>query len=69
MNEIESCDVDFLKEDFPSIGDVKKDIELYELEDLLGDTSLSHRHDEDYDFIEELSETVGAILYLVGVHH
>lgn len=47
MTEIESRDVDFLEEDFPSIGEVKKDLKLYELEEPLGDLSPSHMQDED----------------------
>ena len=31
MIEIESRNVDFLKNEFPSIGEIKKDLELYEL--------------------------------------
>ncbi|KAL0297952.1 UNVERIFIED_CONTAM: hypothetical protein Sangu_2462900 [Sesamum angustifolium] len=34
MTEIESRDVDFLEEDFPSISEVKGNLELYELRDL-----------------------------------
>jgi hypothetical protein len=33
MTEIESRDIDFIKIDFPSIGDANKDHELYELEE------------------------------------
>ncbi|KAL0307491.1 UNVERIFIED_CONTAM: Retrovirus-related Pol polyprotein from transposon TNT 1-94 [Sesamum angustifolium] len=36
MTEIESRDVDFLKEDFPSISEVKGNLELYELQDPQG---------------------------------
>jgi len=32
MTEIDSCNVDFSKEEFPSIREVKKDLELYELQ-------------------------------------
>jgi len=31
MIEIESCNVDFLEDEFPSIGEIKKDFKLYEL--------------------------------------
>lgn len=31
--EIESRDVDFLKENFPSKGDVRRELELYEMGD------------------------------------
>jgi len=31
MTEIESRNVDFLEDEFPSIGEIKKDLELYEL--------------------------------------
>ncbi|KAL0404450.1 UNVERIFIED_CONTAM: hypothetical protein Sradi_2085800 [Sesamum radiatum] len=34
MTEIESRDVDFLEEDFPSISEVKENLELYELRHL-----------------------------------
>ncbi|KAL0413193.1 UNVERIFIED_CONTAM: hypothetical protein Sradi_1521000 [Sesamum radiatum] len=33
MTEIESCDVDFLEDDFPSISEVKGNLELYKLRD------------------------------------
>ena len=33
--EIESRDVGFLEEDFPSRGEVTREVELYEMEDLL----------------------------------
>jgi len=32
MTKIESRNVDFLEDVFPSIGEIKKDIELYELQ-------------------------------------
>jgi len=32
MREIESPNVDFFKDEFPSIGEIKKDLELYELQ-------------------------------------
>jgi len=31
MNEIDSCNVDFLEDEFPSIGEIKTDLSLYEL--------------------------------------
>ena len=31
MKEVDSRNVDFLKDEFPSLGDVKKDSQLYEL--------------------------------------
>ena len=33
MTEIESCDIDFIKTDFSSIGDANRDLDLYELEE------------------------------------
>ena len=33
MTEIELRDVDFIKSDFPSIGDAKRDLDVYEIED------------------------------------
>jgi hypothetical protein len=33
MIEIESCDIDFIETDFPSIGDANRDLDLYELEE------------------------------------
>ncbi|CAL5374326.1 unnamed protein product [Camellia sinensis] len=35
VTEIESRDVDFLEEDFPSRGEVTREVEFYEMEDLL----------------------------------
>ena len=32
MTEIESSNVDFLEDEFPSIGEIKKNLELYELQ-------------------------------------
>jgi len=32
MTEIESHNVDFLEDEFPSISEIKKDLELYELQ-------------------------------------
>ena len=32
MTEIASRNVDFLEDEFPSIGEIKKDLELYELQ-------------------------------------
>ena len=34
--EVDSRDVDFIENDFPSIGDVNESLELYELEELSG---------------------------------
>jgi transposase InsO family protein len=33
MTKIESCDIDFIKTNFPSIGDANRDLDLYELEE------------------------------------
>ncbi|KAL0316519.1 UNVERIFIED_CONTAM: Retrovirus-related Pol polyprotein from transposon TNT 1-94 [Sesamum radiatum] len=41
MTEIESHDVDFLEEDFPSISEVKGNFELYELRDPQGGASIT----------------------------
>jgi len=32
MTEIESRNVDFLEDEFPSIGEIKKDLKLYKLQ-------------------------------------
>ena len=32
MTEIEFCNVDFLEDEYPSVGEIKKDLELYELQ-------------------------------------
>ena len=32
INEVDSCNVDFLENEFPSIDEVKKDLQLYELQ-------------------------------------
>ena len=32
--EVDSCDVDFIENDFPSIGVVNESLDLYELEEL-----------------------------------
>ena len=34
--EVDLCDVDFIENDFPSIGDVNESLDLYELEELSG---------------------------------
>ena len=34
--EMDSHDVDFIENDFPSIGDVNESLDLYELEELSG---------------------------------
>ena len=34
--EVDSRDVDFIENDFPSIGDVNEILDLYELEELSG---------------------------------
>ncbi|KAL0396255.1 UNVERIFIED_CONTAM: Retrovirus-related Pol polyprotein from transposon TNT 1-94 [Sesamum calycinum] len=41
MTEIESRDVDFLEEDFPSISEVKRNLKLYELQDPQGGASIT----------------------------
>ncbi|GLT53692.1 hypothetical protein SLA2020_269470 [Shorea laevis] len=41
VTEIESRDVDFIEDEFPSRSEVNKDLELYELVDQEGDTSSS----------------------------
>ena len=33
MTELESLDINFIKTDFPSIGDAIRDLDLYELEE------------------------------------
>ena len=37
MTKIESRDINFIETDFPSISDVKGDLDLYELEDIIDD--------------------------------
>jgi len=32
MTEIKSRNVDFLEDEFPSVGEIKKDLKLYELQ-------------------------------------
>jgi len=32
MTEIDSCNVEFLWDEFPSIGEIKNDLNLYELQ-------------------------------------
>ena len=36
MTEIESCDVNFFEDDFPSISEAKQDLRLYKLQELEG---------------------------------
>ena len=36
MTEIESRDVNFIEDDFPSISEAKQDLQLYELQELEG---------------------------------
>ena len=47
---IESRDVDFLEEDFPSRGEVTRDVELHEMEDLLEGTPSSLVENEEIIF-------------------
>ena len=32
MMEVDSCNITFLEDEFPSVGEVKEDLELYELQ-------------------------------------
>ena len=36
MTEIESCDVNFIQDYFPSVSEAKQDLQLYELQELEG---------------------------------
>lgn len=36
LNEIESCDLDFVENDFPSISEIENDVEFYEFEEVSG---------------------------------
>ena len=46
MTEINFCNVDFLEDEFPTIGEVKKDVELFELQQ---DIQLSFGEGENLD--------------------
>jgi hypothetical protein len=52
VTEIESRDVDFIENEYPSMGEVNKDLELYELMDQEGDTPCSLVENE-----EEISQS------------
>jgi hypothetical protein len=52
VTKIESQDVDFIKNEYPSMGEVYKDLELYELVDQEGDTPSSLVENE-----EEISQS------------
>ena len=54
ITEIESQDVDFLKEDFPNRGEVRKEMDLYEIEDL--DISAPSSLNEN---VEEFPQSLG----------
>jgi hypothetical protein len=47
VTEIESRDVDFIENKYPSMGEVNKDLELYELMDQEGDTQSSLVENEE----------------------
>ncbi|KAL0456748.1 UNVERIFIED_CONTAM: hypothetical protein Slati_1014000 [Sesamum latifolium] len=59
MTEIESRDVDFLEEDFPSISEVKGNLELYELRDPQGGASITVEGEtpRSYPVIDEDNES------------
>ncbi|KAL0386489.1 UNVERIFIED_CONTAM: Retrovirus-related Pol polyprotein from transposon TNT 1-94 [Sesamum latifolium] len=59
ITEIESRDVDFLEEDFPSISEVKGNLELYELRDPQGGASITVEGEtpRSYPVIDEDNES------------
>ena len=57
MTEIESRNVDFLDDEFPSVGEIKKDLELYELQQDL-QPFLGEREDLSFRQVTEDGEPV-----------
>jgi len=57
MTEIESSNVDFLEDEFPSIGEIKKNLELYELQQDL-QPSLGKGEDLKYRQVTKNGELV-----------
>ena len=66
MTEIESRDVNFIEDDFPSISEVKQDLLLYELQEL---SYQLWARVENHNFILKSPKIVGVILLLVGANH
>ena len=68
MTEIESRDVNFIEDDFPSISEAKQDLQLYELQELegvipfLGEGGESQLH-------PEIAKDSRSDLVLVGANH
>ena len=52
MTEVDSCNVEFLEDEFPSIGEIKNDLALFELP-LDDQLSLSEREDVNTHRITE----------------
>ena len=68
MTEIESRDVNFIEDDFPSISEAKQDFQLYKLQELKVSYHLWARV-ENHNFILKSPKIVGVILLLVGANH
>ena len=60
LTEIESCDIVFLKDDYPSIGEVKRDLELYELEEPQDNAPQSPELEVEMQPISETVENSGS---------
>ena len=55
--EVDSRDVDFIENDFPSIGDVNESLDLYELEEL---SSVPLSTSEDGELVLEIARDSGS---------
>ena len=67
MTELESRDVDFIESEFPNIGEVEKNLTLYEMMDQ--EVGAPSRLVKDKEEIPETPRNSGATHNLVGAHH
>ena len=67
MIEIESFDVNFIEDDFPSISEAKQDLQLYGCKNLKVSYHFWARV-ENHNFILKLPKIVGMIWLLVGAN-
>ena len=75
MTKIESRDVNFIEDDFPSISEAKQYLQLYELQELEGVSCKNLKVSyhlwvkvENYNFILKSLKIVEVILLLVGAN-
>ncbi|WRX12315.1 Integrase [Theobroma cacao] len=67
LTEMESRDVDFLEDDFPTIGEVKENLELYEMEEPQENVSQHEEMNVETHPIQETVEASGSTPILVDV--